>query len=365
MSAPLVDGHGHVLAGWLQQDAADLRAMLRRCARHGVQAWVVSLDLSPGRPEHDLPRLREVFAACGVRLAVTLGFEPPSDRVALQTWEGRLEQALAAAAGLARDPAVVGIGEVGLDHYWPAELLGRDLPPGGGPAELAGELRACHEVQARVFARFIALAGELDLPLVVHEREAHAEARRLLDAGALPARRVVFHCYGGTPAQAREDAAAGYRLSIPSSAAFRDPYGEVAAAVPLPSLLVETDTPYHSPWPGMWKRCLAEAEQHLAAQGLSGRAREEAAQAERARRFFAAVERDYPGLSYEPHEADGGVAAGPVPAAAVLRRGKARYRNDPVFVRSAARAVAEARGEPLADVCAQLRQNASDLFGVG
>ena len=350
---PITDCHGHVLRGWLNNDAARLRAALRHCARYNVSA-VVSVDCAQGEPELDLDLLCRLFGEHGVRLGVTLGFEPPATEQDMATLERRLEAATAVAARLASRDEVVGIGEVGLDHHWPEELI---LKKGEGKEEIH---RQCLEAQVRVFEHWIQQAHELGLPLVVHERRAHQLARQVLDRSVLEPQRVMFHCFGSTADDAADAAARGYIISIPSSVVFRQPYPEVAAAVPLAQLMVETDAPYHSPFKGLWQKHFRQATAAVEAEGLTGKAREREIQRLRSELFFDGAEAAFPGLTFEVWR-DGQLQH--VPAREHLRTSKARYRNEPTFVRYAALEVAAVRGIEVRETLATLEQNALRFYG--
>jgi len=358
---PIIDCHGHLLTKWLAQDAFAVRGMLERGRRYGLEASVVSVDCSSGEPELDLDLLRRLFDAHGVRLAITLGFEPPSDPRALASWPQRLDKALSCVERLSRLEEVKGVGEVGLDHYWPAQLFAEAAKTQVEDDSLRPALKQCHQAQAEVFQRWIELAGALDLPLVVHERQAHGQARQILDRGGLPPDRVMFHCFGSTAEDAASAAQQGYWVSIPSSVVLRPPYQEAAAAAPLERLLVETDAPYHSPLPGLWKRALEEATKGMEGQALPAKERDRAIQQERARLFFDALERDFPGLEFVRLK-QGEVER--IPAAVYLRSSKARYQNEPFFVRCAAREIAGIKGLTMEQTCASLAQNARDCFGL-
>jgi TatD DNase family protein len=130
---------------------------------------------------------------------------------------------------LARDPRVVAVGETGLDYYWDRTE----------PAD-----------QHREFRRHIDLAKAVGKPLMIHDRDAHADVLRILREQGAP-ERVVFHAFSGDEAMARECVAAGYVLSFPGVVTFRNaPALRAAAAVtPVDQLLVETDAPFLTPHP--------------------------------------------------------------------------------------------------------------------
>jgi TatD DNase family protein len=130
---------------------------------------------------------------------------------------------------LAGDPRVVAIGETGLDYYWDRT----------DPAE-----------QQEHFRRHIDLAKRTGKPLMIHDRDAHADVLRILHEER-PPEHVVFHAFSGDAEMARTCADAGYVLSFPGVITFKNAPGlrEAAAAVPLDQLLVETDAPFLTPHP--------------------------------------------------------------------------------------------------------------------
>lgn len=118
-------------------------------------------------------------------------------------------------------PKLAAVGEVGLDHHW-----------GKAPSE--------RQRQFAAFERMISLARRHSLPLVIHSRGAEKECIQQLLAAGCP--RVMLHCFGGTLAQARQAADAGWLVSIPPVPSKERK--RIITALPLPSLVVESDAPY-------------------------------------------------------------------------------------------------------------------------
>ena len=135
---------------------------------------------------------------------------------------------------LARREKVVAIGEVGLDYYW------EENPP--------------RALQQEVLRRQLALAEELKLPVIFHDREAHEDTLRLLRE-VRP--RGVIHCFSGSVEMMREAVALGLYIGLGGAVTFKNARrpAEVAAAVPEDRLLLETDAPYMAPVPFRGKRC--------------------------------------------------------------------------------------------------------------
>jgi TatD DNase family protein len=130
---------------------------------------------------------------------------------------------------LARDSRVVAVGETGLDYYWD---------------------RTEPAAQQEHFRRHIELAKRVGKPLMIHDRDAHADVLRILREEGAPDH-VVFHAFSGDAAMARECVAAGYVLSFPGVVTFTNAPGlrEAAAAAPIDHILVETDAPFLTPHP--------------------------------------------------------------------------------------------------------------------
>jgi TatD DNase family protein len=352
----------------LAHGAAALRAMLSRCRQQRVEAMVVSVDCSAGRPEHDLDALGAIFDEHGVRLGVSLGFMPPTRSQDLASARSRQDAAIATIRALASHPRVVAVGEVGLDYYWPVVALvnegllaatpSGDPPPPQDAWHLAAFQRY-RELQLEVFRRWIATAYQLDLPLVIHERSAHADTVALLDEGPLPPAQVMFHCFGAGPVEAQAAAARGSVVSIPSSIVVRERYRHVAAATPLEALVIETDSPYHSPIVGLWKRSRQAALRDVELQAVTKKRREAAVNTARDLHLNTALELDLPGLVFR-----GAHDGRPWRTSALdhFRSSKARYLNEPTFVRFAAREIAELQGRELPGVQRALTHRARSFF---
>ena len=130
---------------------------------------------------------------------------------------------------MAKHPKVVAIGEIGLDYHWD------ENPP-----------RAW---QQEVFRAQLALAQELSLPVIVHDRDAHADCLAIVRE--FPAVRGVFHCFSGSVELARELLGRGWYLGFDGPLTYRNARKVVAVAreTPLERILLETDSPYLPPVP--------------------------------------------------------------------------------------------------------------------
>jgi TatD DNase family protein len=215
LPAPTVDAHTHLDACGCE-DAADVAAAMDRAEAVGVTRAVTIAD--------DLASARWAVQAAhwDERVAAAVALHPTRTAAVPEEWFTEIER-------LARDPRVVAVGETGLDYYW-------DHSP---PA-----------AQQEWFRRHIDLAKRIGKPLMIHDRDAHDDVLRILREEG-PPETVVFHCFSGDAAMARECAAAGYVLSFAGPVTFRNARDlqEAAVVVPEEQLLVETDAPFLTPHP--------------------------------------------------------------------------------------------------------------------
>jgi TatD DNase family protein len=129
---------------------------------------------------------------------------------------------------------VVAIGEIGLDYHYPTPL---------------------RDIQRAAFAAQMELARELNLPVCIHDREAHGESLEIVRS--FPDVRGVFHCFSGSVETARELVERGWYIGFTGVVSFKNAKraAAVAAALPLERILIETDCPYMAPEPYRGKRC--------------------------------------------------------------------------------------------------------------
>ncbi len=208
----LVDTHAH-----LDLLGEDVGEALRRAREAGVAGVVtVGINLESSRRAVEMAHTYP-----GVRAVV--GVHPHD--------AGDLDrEALRELKRLAADPAVVGIGETGLDFY-------RDLSP--------------RPDQERAFRAQLELARELGLAVVVHDREAHAETLRVLEEYAPFDGKLVMHCFSGDLQMAHAVLEMGGYVSVAGPVTFHNArrLQDIVRALPLDRLLVETDCPFLSPHP--------------------------------------------------------------------------------------------------------------------
>lgn len=201
------------------------------------------------------PDLAEVLAsarAAQVRRIITIGIDLASSRAAVAL--AAKEPGIFAAVGvhphntmhanasdyeelarLASHPKVVAYGEIGLD------MVKQHSPV---------------EVQEKHLRLQLRLARDLNLPLIIHDREAHAPTLAMLRQEGPFAARGVWHCFSGDPHLARQVLDLGFFISIPGIVTYNkaDAMQEVARTIPLSALLLETDGPFLAPVPRRGRR---------------------------------------------------------------------------------------------------------------
>ena len=214
----LFDTHAHYDAEEFSQD--------RDAVLDGLPARDISLAVNPGCDVHST-RMAVALARAWPFLYAAVGYHPencgpydPAELDLFRAW--------------AKDPKVVAVGEIGLDYYW------EENPP--------------REHQRRVFRDQMALAEELDMPVIVHDREAHADS--LAVVREFPRVRGVFHCFSGSAEMARELVKLGWMVSFTGVLTYKNARRavEAAQAVPLDRIMIETDSPYMAPVPHRGKR---------------------------------------------------------------------------------------------------------------
>ena len=207
----LIDSHAHIQ---LDKFDADRGAVLERAQEAGVHAiMVIGFDLETSRGAIALAeKYNQVYATIGMH---------PHDAKDLH------DETIHIFHELAAHPKVVALGEMGLDYY-------RDLSP--------------RPIQKGAFERQLDLAEELNLPIVIHNREAYHDILPIL--GARRGRvRGVMHCFSGDVEIMHQSLALGFHIGIGGPVTYRksDALQEVAQKTPADALLVETDCPWLAP----------------------------------------------------------------------------------------------------------------------
>jgi TatD DNase family protein len=149
--------------------------------------------------------------------------------IALEKGERALDEAIAEIAELAKEDVVRAIGETGVDFFRTSE-----------------EGRAFQE---KSFRAHIQIANKLNKPVMVHDRDAHQDALRILDDEK--AQQVIFHCFSGDKEFAQELVKRGWHLSFAGTCTFKNAQSlrDALQVTPLENVLVETDAPFLTPMP--------------------------------------------------------------------------------------------------------------------
>ena len=213
----LFDTHAHLLDERFDEDREEL---IGRLPLEGVEYVVeASSDLADSIRAAALAKEhRKIYSAVGVH--------PHS----AGEWDQKIAVAL---RSLAKEEKVVAIGEIGLDYHY-------DFSP--------------RETQKKAFEQQVELALEVNLPIVVHSREATADTLEILRK--FPQVRGELHCFSGSAETARELVKMGFYIAFGGALTFKNARKtlEAAQAVPMERLLIETDCPYMTPVPFRGKR---------------------------------------------------------------------------------------------------------------
>ena len=190
------------------QPAQGIGRVINVCAE--VEGWNRTLDL--------MERYPYIYGAVGVH---------PDDVGALD------EEKIRQMHQICQIDKTVAVGEIGLDYYWDAST------------------KATQEIMLRAQ---LELALELDLPVIIHDREAHGDSLRIVCD--YPGLRGVFHCFSGSVEMARELLRRGWYLGFDGPITYKNAVKalDVIAACPTDRMLLETDSPYLSPVPNRGKR---------------------------------------------------------------------------------------------------------------
>ena len=219
----LIDSHCHIAEAEFD---ADRDAVITRAIQAGVTALVCIG--ATGSIERNQPTVALAAASHALPIYATVGIHPHDASTAddaafdtLRTWAGA--------------EYVVALGETGLDYHY-------DHSP--------------RPAQREAFARTIALARELDIPLVVHVRDAHEDAADMLRSESRGAVDIAIHCFTGDSDDARRYLDIGCSLSIAGVVSFKnaDVLRAAVRTIPLDRLLVETDAPFLTPIPHRGRR---------------------------------------------------------------------------------------------------------------
>lgn len=205
----LIDTHAHI-------DMLDYDRTMALMSEYGVKKAII--------PSVEVATLDKVFeiALKNENLYAMIGIFPSE----VKTYTPKVEEKL---RNLAKNPKIKAVGEIGLDYYWDKSFV---------------------DLQKEVFVKQIKLANELNLPIVVHDREAHKDSFDLLKEYNKNSK-VLFHCFSGSVEFMRECVKQGWYIAIGGVVTFKNAIKmkDVAKTVPLEYLVLETDSPYLTPVP--------------------------------------------------------------------------------------------------------------------
>ena len=218
----LVDSHAHID---FPQFAEDRDAMLDRARAAGVTT-LVAIGTGPGPDKLDaaLP-----FAEQHDWIYTTVGIHPHEAKEVNQSHLDGLER-------LAKHPKVIAWGEIGLDYFY-------DHSP--------------RDVQAKVFRQQMELAKTAKKPIVIHCRDAWPDCMNILEEEWAPSGLGgILHCFSSTLEDAKRGIDIGFQISFAGNSTFPKAQNlrDIAKALPLENILIETDAPYLAPVPYRGKR---------------------------------------------------------------------------------------------------------------
>ena len=212
------DTHAHYDDEYFDEDREVLLASLKENN--------ISLVLNPGINEASCLKAVEFadkydyfYAAIGWHPSDVLDFTEKSEQLLYK---------------LAKHPKVKAIGEIGLDYYWTTDTM---------------------DVQKKVFRRQLEIAQELNLPVIIHDREAHGDCLDILRAHKDGLSGIV-HCFSGSYEMARSCIDLGFVIAFGGALTFKNAVNQrdIASRLPLECIVLETDCPYMTPEPFRGKR---------------------------------------------------------------------------------------------------------------
>jgi TatD DNase family protein len=252
----LFDSHAHLDDSRFDKDRDEV---IKRAKENGI-----SYIMNPGADFESSVRSVELAAKYDMIYAA-VGVHPHDT----ETMDDMMLQLL---KGLAKKPKVRAIGEIGLDFYY-------DNSP--------------RDIQRKWFRQQIKLAKEVNLPIIIHDRDANNEVMNILKEEKAFDTGVLMHCYSGSPELAKQYIRKGAYISIAGPITFKNARKavQVVEAIPMEYLMIETDSPYLTPHPYRGKRNESSYVRYVAEKiaEIKGISIEEVAEktAENAKRYFS------------------------------------------------------------------------------
>ncbi len=211
MKEYLIDTHAHI-----DMLEAPIEETLQLMKDYGVKKAVI--------PSVEVSSMEKVIAAAEAdeNIYAMIGIYPSEAKTYTQEVEDRMIE-------LAKNHKVKAVGEIGLDYYWDKSFV---------------------DLQKEVYVKQILLANKLNLPIVIHDREAHKDAYDLL-LEYNQSSKALFHCFSGSVEFMRECVKKGWYIALGGVVTFKNAVKmkDVAREIPLDKLVLETDSPYLTPVP--------------------------------------------------------------------------------------------------------------------
>jgi len=216
-SINLIDTHVHLED---EKFSNDREEVILRAKQEGIHRIInIGSDLITSKQSIELAKKYDFIYA-------TVGLHPhDAGKFNESVYETFLE--------LAKNEKVVGIGEIGLDYY-------RDL--------------STRHIQQHVFRQFIRLAKTINLPIIVHDRQAHSDILKILKEEGASIVGGVLHSFSGDVDMLKEVINLGFYISISGVVTYSDSLSKIIKLIPLERVLIETDCPYLTPVPYRGKR---------------------------------------------------------------------------------------------------------------
>ena len=215
------DSHSHYNDEKFDEDREQI---LEEIYKAGVTKVIVAgYDINSSKRAVDLSKkYKYIYAICGIS---------PND---IAETENEIKQQIEQIEKIAQSTKIVGIGEIGLDYYWNKENK---------------------ELQKKAFINQIKLADKMDLPIIIHSREAVMDTIQILKENT-PKRKGVFHCCPLNIELVKEGLKLGFYISLAGPITFKNSKNadEIIQMIPLEKMLIETDSPYLAPEPNRGTR---------------------------------------------------------------------------------------------------------------
>lgn len=216
----LIDTHAHIDMGvGVNKETGEtttLQDVLKEMNEHGVKKAIIpAVEISTQDKVLELANSDEnIFGM--------VGLFPSEAKTFTQEFEEKMETIAK------NNKKIVAVGEIGLDYYWDKSFI---------------------DEQKEVFIKQIKMAQRLNLPIVVHDREAHKDCFDILKEN--DAENVLFHCFSGSVEFMKECVREGWYIALGGVVTFKNAVKmkDVAREIPLDKLVLETDSPYLTPVP--------------------------------------------------------------------------------------------------------------------